>query len=171
MSDKIEADSSVVVYFAGHGDVDDNGYFYLTSPADSTANLGSSKISHAALTEALGNLGNASNVLLVLDTCRAGAMPAKDFGKLGKETGFYMFAASAAVESALDGYDGKNGVFAYAFLEALRGAAANFQGIVSVLNAGDHLLARVGQLADEKGHEPAGAGKTQCRAKCSVPIG
>ncbi len=72
---------------------------------------------------------------------------------LGNETGRFLLAASTSVQEALDSYDDRNGVFAFAVLEALGGrAATDGEGRVSALALGEWVMRRVPQLAAEKRH-------------------
>ena len=100
---------------------------------------------------ALGRI-KAQNVLLMLDTCYSGAFPAEAAGTISNETGLMVLSASNTVEEALDGYDDKNGVFAYALLQALSGKAAGPTGVVDATSVGLYIRDVVPQLAEEKRH-------------------
>jgi len=81
---------------------------------------------------------------------------------LGNETGRFLLAASSSVQEALDSYDDRNGVFAYALREGLQGrAAVDGEGRVSALALGEWVMRRVPQLAAEKRHRQDAVFRTQ----------
>ena len=154
--DKIAADvgddDSVVLYFAGHGvQTEDKLYRYVTTDVASGEDLLARSLDQETLMAALGRI-KAQNVLLMLDTCYSGAFPAEVAGTISNETGLMVLSASNTVEEALDGYDGKNGVFAYALLDALSGKAAGPTGVVDAANVGTYIRDVVPALAEEKRH-------------------
>ena len=77
-----------------------------------------------ALQAAFVHYGGTKNGFLFLDTCHAGAIKL-DTGaaRINQESGRYILVASQSVQEALDSFDGKNGVFAYAVIEGLKGKA------------------------------------------------
>jgi hypothetical protein len=91
--------------------------------------------------------------VLLLDTCHAGQLTMDQLSALGNETGRFLLAASTSVQEALDSYDDRNGVFAFAVREGLTGrAAVDGEGRVSALALGEWVMRRVPQLAAEKRH-------------------
>jgi uncharacterized caspase-like protein len=76
------------------------------------------------------------------------------------------------VQEALDSYDDRNGVFAFAVREGLRGrAAADGDGRISALALGEWVMRRVPQLAAEKQHRQDAVFRTAQRDLRSFPIG
>jgi hypothetical protein len=67
------------------------------------------------------------------------------------------------VQEALDSYDDRNGVFAYAVREALTGRAADTEGRVSALALGEWVMRRVPQLAAERRHNQDAVFRTASR--------
>ena len=142
---------SVVIYLAGHGILNekDGAYHYLPVDVGSWDDIQTSGLSQSALIQMLGQVPSA-NTLVMIDTCHSGAFPANAPGNFSNETGFFVLAASASVQEALDGYNGRNGVFAHAVLEGIEGEAANRQGLVDATQLGLFVRDRVEGLAAEK---------------------
>ena len=87
------------------------------------------------------------------------------------ETGRSLLAASTSVQEALDSYDDRNGVFAFALREALSGrAASDGEGRVSALAVGEWVTRRVPQLAAEKRHQQDAVFRTASRELRSFPL-
>ncbi|WP_451980753.1 caspase family protein [Azospirillum endophyticum] len=153
-------DDTVVLYLAGHGVI-------VPSPKDPSV-----KLYHfitqdvtAATPEAIFREGlsekdlnrlvsaiSARNVLVMLDTCHSGAVSAGTVDKLYQDMGQrYLLAASSEQEEALDSYDGRNGIFAHAVLEGLKGKAL-LPGDEAIYNLtlGQYVNRAVPRLAREK---------------------
>lgn len=152
IAERARPGDSVVVYLAGHGvQSADGGYVFVTPDVSSRARIAEEGLGHVDLLAALGRL-RAGNVLVLLDTCHAGTLeaPTRAVGAMNNQTGFMVIAAAAPEAEALDGYNGENGVFAYALAEALTGGAADFEGTVEAPAVGLYMRKRVPQLAAEK---------------------
>ena len=152
ISERARPGDSVVVYMAGHGvQSADGGYVFVTPEVTSRARIAEEGLGQIDLLAALGKL-RAGNVLILLDTCHAGTLeaPTRAVGVMNNQTGFMVIAAAAPEAEALDGYNGENGVFAYALAEALTGGAADFEGTVEAPAVGLFLRKRVPQLAAER---------------------
>ncbi|WP_372394482.1 hypothetical protein ABMY26_05520 [Azospirillum sp. HJ39] len=153
-------EDTVVLYLAGHGVI-------VPSPKDPSV-----KLYHfvtqdvtAATAQAIGEQGlsekelnrlvsaiSARNVLVMLDTCHSGAVSAGTVDKLYQDMGQrYLLAASSEQEEALDSYDGRNGIFAHAVLEGLKGKAL-LPGDEAIYNLtlGQYVNRAVPRLAREK---------------------
>lgn len=150
-------EDTFVLYLAGHGlrSEPDGRFLYITHGVrdfSSWAGLRRDALEDGALVAAVARVRARDGVILV-DTCYAGGVALDALGALGVETGRYLIAASNGVQEALDSYDDRNGVFAYALREGLRGrAGTDGEGRVSALVLGDFLLRRVPRLAAERGH-------------------
>jgi DNA-binding beta-propeller fold protein YncE len=146
-----------VLYLGGHGVRTEPDQRFLFLPHDVTdtsdwATLRRQGIEDSVLVAAIARI-RARDGLLLLDTCHAGQLTMDQLSALGNETGRFLLAASTSVQEALDSYDDRNGVFAYAVLEALGGrAATDGEGRVSALALGEWVTRRVPQLAAEKRH-------------------
>jgi uncharacterized caspase-like protein len=108
---------------------------------------------------------------LFVDTCHAGQVTIDSLAAMGNETGRFLLAASTSVQEALDSYDDRNGVFAFAVLEALRGrAAADGEGRVSALAVGEFVSRRVPSLAAERQHRQDAVFRTAQRDLRGFPL-
>lgn len=142
----------VLIYFAGHGLVLDDVYYFATADVTSIDSLAERGLDHLTLVELLGDIA-AKNIMLFLDTCYAGAFDFNGASNLANESGHLLLAGSTSLQEALDSYNGENGVFAYAVLSALEGKAANYRGIVDALSLGSYVSEEVPDLAAERHHQ------------------
>ncbi|WP_270939018.1 caspase family protein, partial [Falsiroseomonas oryzae] len=164
-----------VLYLAGHGvrTEPDNRFLFL--PHDVTdisgwAALRRQGIEDSTLVAAVSRI-RARDAVLLLDTCHAGQLTMDQLSALGNETGRFLLAASTSVQEALDSYDDRNGVFAYALREGLTGrAAVDGEGRVSALALGEWVMRRVPQLAAEKQHRQDAVFRTAQRDLRSFPL-
>lgn len=152
LGEKSTPDDSVIVYLAGHGIKDQEGAYHFVPPdLTSFDQIGARSVDQYLLIEKLSNV-QVENLMLMLDTCYAGAFPASAAGNINNETGFMVLTASTKYEEALDGHDGLNGVFMFALKEALGGRLSSPDGVADALTLGDYVRKRVRQLAAEKNH-------------------
>ncbi|RYJ04137.1 MAG: caspase family protein, partial [Acetobacteraceae bacterium] len=164
-----------ILYIAGHGirTEPDNRFLFLPQDTRDTsgwAALRAQGIDDSTLVAALARI-RARDAVLLLDTCHAGQLTMEQLSALGNETGRFLLAASSSVQEALDSYDDRNGVFAYALREGLRGKAAmDAEGRVSALGLGEWVMRRVPQLAREKQHHQDAVFRTAQRDLRSFPI-
>jgi hypothetical protein len=164
-----------VLYIAGHGVRTEPDQRFLFLPHDATdttnwATLRRQGIEDSQLVAAIARI-RARDGLLLLDTCHAGQLTMDQLSALGNETGRFLLAASTSVQEALDSYDDRNGVFAFAVREALQGrAATDGEGRVSALALGEWVMRRVPQLAREKQHRQDAVFRTASRELRSFPI-
>jgi len=147
-----------VLYMAGHGIVAQPGNRFLFLPSEvrdtsSFAALRQVALDDSTLVAALARI-RARDAFILLDTCYAGQVDIDQLAAIGNDTGRFLLAASSSVQEALDSYDDRNGVFAYALMEGLHGrAAVDAEGRVTALALGEWVQRRVPQLAREKGHQ------------------
>ena len=121
-----EADQALL-YFAGHGGVDDAGGYLLAQDSSS----GAEGIRMADVLR-LANESPVDDVVILLDCCAAG-----EFGHLSHETdralideGLSIIAAARSTQEAVEREDG--GVFTSLLCEALDGGAADVRGLVTM---------------------------------------
>lgn len=151
------AEDTFVLYIAGHGirTEPDRRFLFLPHEADVSGGMDSLRrtgLDEDTLVGALARI-RARDGFLFVDTCHAGQVTIDSLAAIGNETGRYLLAASTSVQEALDSYDDRNGVFAYAVIEAIRGRAArDADGYVSALAVGEYVTRRVPVLAAEKRH-------------------
>ncbi|HEV7264388.1 MAG TPA: caspase family protein [Falsiroseomonas sp.] len=164
-----------VLYLAGHGvrTEPDNRFLFLphdVTDGSSWDSLRRQGLEDATLVAAVSRI-RARDGFLLLDTCHAGQLTLDQLSALGNETGRFLLAASTSVQEALDSYDDRNGVFAYALREGLQGrAAVDGEGRVSALALGEWVMRRVPQLAAEKRHRQDAVFRTAQRDLRSFPM-
>lgn len=178
---KAESSDVLLVYLSGHGEQIDNDYYFITQDfrmpaADDDAAIENAiknqGLSGGDLVTHLGKIGT-KNGFLFLDTCHAGAIRL-DTGpaRINQESGRYILVASQSIQEALDSYDGKNGVFAYAVLEGLKGKARQSPtGPVDDIDLGFYVASRVEELAKLKAHDQSSSFKISAEDARRFPIG
>ncbi len=130
-----------ILYLAGHGIVSQPGNHFLFLPSDvrdtsSFPVLRQQALDDTTLVAALARI-RARDAFILIDTCYAGQIDIDQLAAIGNDTGRFLLAASSSVQEALDSYDDRNGVFAYALMEGLRGrAAVDAEGRVTALALG-----------------------------------
>lgn len=161
---------TVVLYLAGHGVIvpspkDPSVKLYHFITQDVTAATPEAIVREGLSEKDLNRLVSAisaRNVLVLLDTCHSGAVSAGTVDKLYQDMGQrYLLAASSEQEQALDSYDGRNGIFAHAVLEGLKGKAL-LPGDEAVYNLtlGQYVNRAVPRLAREKQWQQSAIFKT-----------
>jgi hypothetical protein len=164
-----------ILYMAGHGIVSQPGNHFLFLPSDvrdtsSFAVLRQQALDDTTLVAALARI-RARDAFILIDTCYAGQIDIDQLAAIGNDTGRFLLAASSSVQEALDSYDDRNGVFAYALMEGLRGrAAVDAEGRVTALALGEWVMRRVPQLAREKGHQQNAVFRAAQRDLRSFPL-
>lgn len=153
-------EDTVVLYLAGHGvivpspkDPSVKLYHFITQnvTAATPQAISEQGLSEKELNRLVSAI-SARNVLVMLDTCHSGAVSAGTVDKLYQDMGQrYLLAASSEQEEALDSYDGRNGIFAHAVLEGLKGKAL-LPGDEAIYNLtlGQYVNRAVPRLAREK---------------------
>lgn len=164
-----------VLYLAGHGvrAEPDGRFLFLPHDVHDASGweaLRRQGLDDSTLVAAVSRI-RARDAVLLLDTCHAGQLTLDQLSALGNETGRLLLAASTSVQEALDSYDDRNGVFAYALREGLTGrAAVDGEGRVSALALGEWVMRRVPQLAAEKRHRQDAVFRTAQRELRSFPL-
>ena len=159
LASQVAPQDSVLVYLAGHGIADEQGYRFITSNVGGLDRLAEG-LDGGTLLSSLGDIP-AANVFVFLDTCQAGAFDIKGPADFAHESGYYVLTAATSLQSALDSYDGRNGVFAHAVAEGLLGGAGASEGDIDALQLGVFVRRVVPKLAasvrppgaEEQGHE------------------
>ncbi len=181
IASKAESTDVLLVYLSGHGEQVDKDYYFITQDFRMPASDDDAAIDDAIkkqglsggqLVAHLGKIGT-KNGFLFLDTCHAGAIRL-DTGpaRINQESGRYILVASQSIQEALDSFDGKNGVFAYAVLEGLKGKARpSSTGPVDDIDLGFYVSNRVEELAKQKGHDQSSSFKISAEDARRFPIG
>ena len=181
IASKAESSDVLLVYLSGHGEQVDSDYYFITQDFRMPASDSDAAIDEAIkkqglsgedLVTHLGKIGT-KNGFLFLDTCHAGAIKL-DTGpaRINQESGRYILVASQSIQEALDSFDGKNGVFAYAVLEGLKGKARQSPtGPVDDIDLGFYVASRVEELAKQKDHDQSSSFKISAEDARRFPIG
>lgn len=154
----------VVLFVAGHGvrDLASGSYYFLPYPA-TPENLLTEGLRMTDFDEMLRVVRrNVRAVVVMLDTCHAGALPlpAESAGR-GDELasqitagdGFFLLAATKPGEESRETAELGHGAFTYAVLEALRGAAdTDGDGILTVSELFGYVARRVPVLTGGQQH-------------------
>jgi len=169
-----QPEDTFVLYLAGHGvrSEPDRRFLFLPHDVQSAdwAVLRQQALDEDTLIAALARI-RARDGFLFVDTCHAGQVTIDSLAAMGNDTGRFLLAASTSVQEALDSYDDRNGVFAFAVLEAFAGrAAADAEGRVSALAVGEFVTRRVPQLAAEKQHRQDAVFRTAQRDLRGFPL-
>lgn len=162
LSGKMKSDDVFVLYLAGHGLALDGVYYFLpwelifqNEDAVKTQALGQQE-----LQEMLATVPALRSVVL-LDTCNSGAFATPEMrgltvktamAKLTRGIGRATLSASTESQAAMEGYEG-HGVFTYALLQGLKGAAdkgGNGDKQVSVNEWADYVGTSVPELTKAK---------------------
>jgi hypothetical protein len=175
LAERARPEDTFVLYIAGHGLRTEPDRRFLFLPADvrdvsSLAALRGQALDDETLVGAIARI-RARDGFLFIDTCHAGQLTVDSLSALGNETGRFLLAASTSVQEALDSYDDRNGLFAFAVREGLGGrAAVDGEGRVSALALGEWVTRRVPQLAAEKRHRQDAVFRTAQRDLRSFPL-
>lgn len=130
---ELDENDSLLIYYAGHGDLDQTNMRGHWLPVDAERNSSANWLSNVAVTDVLNTM-NARHVLVVSDSCYSGAltrsaMASFDEGMSEKSREAWVKAmasgrsrialTSGGLAPVLDEGDGEHSVFANAFLEVL----------------------------------------------------
>lgn len=121
-----DASEIALLYFAGHGHVEDSGGYLVTSDcADGDDGLSLEEVLRIA------NESKAKNKILILDSCHSGAAgnPTSLGDKALLSEGMTILTASSKDQYAQE--VGGSGVFTSLFVDALNGGAANLLGDIT----------------------------------------
>lgn len=133
-----------LLYFAGHGYIEDTGGFLCASDCTS----GDDGFSLAELMT-FANKSKAKNKIVILDSCHsgiAGERPAAQ-GLAEIKEGMTILTASTAEQYAMEVPGGGAGVFTSLLIDALNGAAANLVGDVTPGSVYAHIDQSLGPWA------------------------
>jgi uncharacterized caspase-like protein len=157
-----EQDNAVLIYLAGHGVSVDGAYAFV--PVDARDGQAAEERGQGCLTAGMivSHLAGLRSLraMLLLDTCYAGAFDVIALrreepmaGRLRHESGRFVLTAATRLQPALDGYNGQNGVFGHAVIEALKGGAGRPGRALDAVELGLHVRERVPAMALERRFE------------------
>ena len=139
---QLSKDTNLLVYYAGHGDLDkvnDRGYWL---PIDADANNTANWISNVAITDIL-NTFQSKHIMVIADSCYSGTMTRtavpriedvipvsvkKKWIKLMAKSRSRTVLSSGGVQPVLDEGGGNHSIFANAFLSTLKNNNDVLQG-------------------------------------------
>ncbi len=120
-----DRDDVLLVYFSGHGKLDQNGRLHLCMQDTETTDLLSTAVSSTRLNE-FAEASRARNVVIVLDCCHAGAFRGGDFGDAVAGPGRYVLTSCRGTQLANDAtVDNGTSYFTQHLVDGLLGAAAD----------------------------------------------
>jgi len=133
-----------LLYFAGHGYIEDTGGFLCASDC----RTGDDGFSLAELMTLASN-SHARNKIIILDSCHSGIAGDKPTtpGVTEIKEGMTVLTASTAEQYAVEVPGGGAGVFSTLFVDALGGAAANLVGDVTPGSVYAHIDQSLGPWA------------------------
>jgi hypothetical protein len=133
-----------LLYFAGHGYIEDTGGFLCASDSET----GDDGFSLAELMT-LARKSNAKNKVIILDSCHSGIAGDRPIAQGIAEIseGMTILTASTAEQYAMEVPGGGAGVFTTLFVDALGGAAANLVGDVTPGSVYAHIDQSLGPWA------------------------
>ena len=94
-------DDVLLVYFSGHGKLDQSGGLHLCMQDTDSADLLSTAVSSARINE-FADASRARNVVIVLDCCHAGAFRSGDLGQAVAGPGRYVLTSCRGTQLAND---------------------------------------------------------------------
>lgn len=154
-------DDVVLIFMSGHGWKDNIGSYYFLPHNATWENLISNGLPMSQFELALKSLHqNVEKLILLLDTCHAGAASESSRGAigtdlleaLGQARGLYKLSASTASEASWEDAKWGHGAFTYSLLDGLDGAAASSDGVVWLGNLFSHVGKTVPRLTEGKQH-------------------
>ena len=174
----------VYIFFAGHGVVAEQGKGYFVAHDSDPQNLHATGLSFDEVNQALSDRVRAGLVVLLADACHAGAIgwagnpqiPSRAQNALeaiGGDGSLLKLLASRPAERSYeaDKWDGGHGVFTYALLRGLQGAADRERdGVITA----SELIEYVSKLVPEQTgalQNPRVAGNFEARAPLAFTLG
>jgi uncharacterized caspase-like protein/ketosteroid isomerase-like protein len=157
-------DDVAVIFVAGHGVQDQaSGSYYFLPFAATAQNLVSTGLRMSDFDEMVRVVRhNVRGVVVMLDTCHAGALQVSSPGlfaaddptaRMSAGEGFFLLAATKPGEDSKEEPALAHGAFTYALLEGLQGAAdADGDGVLSVSDLFGYVARRVPQLTGGTQH-------------------
>jgi WD40 repeat protein len=162
-----------VFFFAGHGQKDSDGRFYLLPVDVDTDNLVATGVADDDLKKMLA--GMPGRVIALLDACHAGAVGGDRRRALSALTddlvrdlvtddyGVVTMASAMGREFALESNQERHGYFTLALVEGLSGKASNKEGVVYLAGLDAYVTDRVKELTGGRQH-PVTAKPTSVRS-------
>jgi Caspase domain len=120
-----DRDDVLLVYFSGHGKLDQSGRLHLCMQDTETTDLLSTAVSSTRINE-FAEASRARNMVIVLDCCHAGAFRGGDFGDAVAGPGRYVLTSCRGTQLANDAtVDNGTSYFTQHLVEGLLGEATD----------------------------------------------
>ncbi len=120
-----DRDDVLLVYYSGHGKLDQSGRLHLCMQDTETTDLLSTGVSSTRINE-FAEASRARNVVIVLDCCHAGAFRGGDFGDPVAGPGRYVLTSCRGTQLANDAtVENGTSYFTQHLVDGLLGAAAD----------------------------------------------
>ncbi|MGV8118955.1 MAG: caspase domain-containing protein [Candidatus Xenobiia bacterium LiM19] len=163
ISQKAEPQDVVILYFSGHGDIDesDNQFYFIPFDFNINENIEVMYKSSGLACSTIAGMTKetkAKKILMVFDTCHAGAATVafrgmseiKAMKMLGKTYGVHIIAASTDKQKSGEEKALGHGFLTYALIKGLEGSACSGDdGIVTVFNLIAFIQNMVPDLAEK----------------------
>ncbi len=148
-----EPNDTIMLFVSGHGFHEDQDYYFV--PTDAEFAHGRLRKSTAVPWDRFQSVleGTKGRRFLFLDTCRSGNRYSQRLTNDAYEENIVIYAAARWDQDALERSDIGGGLFTYALVEGVKGAAKNKTGEIRAEGLRDYVLARVRELAKPLGFE------------------
>lgn len=144
-----QANDFLLMYISTHGEIDYHDYFFIPSDGE-LHNLLGTGISAYTMVQALSKAsGRGVKVLMIVDTCYAGAI---GFDVARYKGEFSGLLSSSPVEFSHEFFDKEHGIFSYYLLKGLKGEAEK-EGNVTLISLYDYIYRNV-QKETQKRQNP-----------------
>ncbi|MEO1192820.1 MAG: caspase family protein [Pseudomonadota bacterium] len=148
-----DANDAVVIYLGGHGETGDAGYAFIPQDVSPDQDLHAQGISDADLIDSLSQI-KARSLLLLLDTCYAGAFRQEASDQLAHDLQHFLITATGPYSTIFDTVSTSGrGMLAEAFAEGVKGLWAQEGRDVDVLMLGSFLMGKVAEMDGEAGQQ------------------
>lgn len=174
----------VVLYFAGHGTLAGNDWYFLPADADPAAfavsgpmqRMGFSSTELQASTARL----RAQRIVVLVDACRSGALvdtvtyglDRRQFKEASRQSGIHLLAATQRDQDAIEFDHLGHGAFTYMLLQALKGdPEAQHQGSITARSLIAYVERRLpGFMRDQFDRLQTAQGRGDATAELSIPL-
>ena len=148
-----EPNDTILLFVSGHGFHEDQDYYFV--PTDAEFTRGRLRKSTAVPWDRFQSVleGTNGRRFLFLDTCRSGNRYSQRLTNDAYEQNIVIYAAARWDQNALERPDLGGGLFTYALVEGVKGAAKDKAGEVHAESLRDYVRARVEELARPLGSE------------------
>ncbi len=148
-----EPNDTILLFVSGHGFHEDQDYYFVPTDAEFTG--GRLRKSTAVPWDRFQSVleGAKGRRFLFLDTCRSGNRYSQRLTNEAHEQNIVVYAAARWDQDALERSDLGGGLFTYALVEGIKGAAKDKAGEVRAESLRDYVRARVHELATPLGFD------------------